>query len=75
LNAVPYDYVKAHAAQSVPCKGRSYYKGGAETLMHKGVNGDWKDMLSPKDIEHCEQMDREKLGVDCAYWPSTGSAL
>jgi aryl sulfotransferase len=40
--------------------------------MHKGVNGRWQNMLSSEDIERYEQEAREKLGVDCAYWLSTG---
>jgi aryl sulfotransferase len=63
--------MKAHAAQNVPFGGR-IYTGGAETFMHKGVNGGWKDSLTPQDIEHYEQMAGEKLGADCAYWLSTG---
>ena len=72
LEHCSFDYMKAHAAQSVPFGG-SLFEGGAETFMHKGVNGRWRDMLTPEDIEHYEQMAQEKLGVDCAYWLSTGT--
>ena len=71
LEHCSFDYMKAHAAQSVPFGG-SIFEGGAETFMHKGVNGRWKDMLTPEDIEHYEQAAREKLGMDCADWLSTG---
>ena len=72
LEHCSFDYMKAHAAQSVPFGG-SLFEGGAETFMHKGVNGRWKDMLTLKDIERYEQTAREKLGIDCAYWLSTGA--
>jgi aryl sulfotransferase len=72
LEHCSFDYMKAHAAQSVPFGG-SIFEGGAESFMHKGVNGRWKDMLNPEDIERYEQAAREKLGVDCAYWLSTGT--
>ena len=71
LEHCSFDYMKAHAAQSVPFGG-SLFEGGAETFMHKGVNGRWKDVLTAQDIEHYEQTAIENLGVDCAYWLSTG---
>jgi aryl sulfotransferase len=71
LEHCSFDYMKAHAAQSVPFGG-TLFEGGAETFMHKGVNGSWKNMLTLEDIEHYEQTAGEKLGADCAYWLSTG---
>jgi aryl sulfotransferase len=72
LEHCSFDYMKAHAAQSVPFGGK-IIEGGAETFMHKGVNGGWKDMLATQDIERYEQTAREKLGADCAFWLSTGA--
>jgi aryl sulfotransferase len=71
LEHCSFAYMKAHAAQSVPFGG-SLFEGGAETFMHKGVNGRWKDVLTSQDIEHYEQAAMENLGIDCAYWLSTG---
>lgn len=71
LEHCSFDYMKAHAAQSVPFAG-SLFEGGAETFMHKGVNGRWRDVLRSQDIERYEQTATEKLGADCAYWLSTG---
>ena len=71
LEHCSFDYMKAHAAQSVPFAG-SIFEGGAESFMHKGVNGRWKDMLTSEDIEHYEHAARKNLGVDCAYWLLTG---
>jgi aryl sulfotransferase len=72
LEHCSFNYMKAHAAQSVPFGG-SIYKGGAETFMHKGANGNWREKLTPVDIEHYEQTANEKLGADCAFWLSTGT--
>jgi aryl sulfotransferase len=72
LEHCSFDYMKAHAAQSVPFGG-ILFEGGAETFMHKGINGRWKDMLTPEDIELYEQAAKENLGIDCAYWLSTGT--
>ena len=71
LEHCSFDYMKAHAAQSVPFGG-SLFEGGAETFMHKGVNGRWKDVLTSQDIERYEQAATENLGEECAYWLSTG---
>jgi aryl sulfotransferase len=72
LEHCSFDYMKAHAAQSVPFGGR-IFEGGAETFMRKGVNGSWKNNLTPEDIEHYEQAALEKLGVECASWLSSGT--
>jgi aryl sulfotransferase len=72
LEHCSFNYMKAHAAQSVPFGGR-IYKGGAETFMHKGANGGWRDILAPGDIKLYEQTAKEKLGADCAFWLSTGT--
>jgi aryl sulfotransferase len=63
--------MKANAAMSAPFGG-SIFEGGAQTFMNKGMNGRWKDVLSSEDIEQYEFIAREKLGVECAYWLSTG---
>jgi len=71
LEHCSFDYMKTHAAMSVPFGG-SIWEGGAKTFMNKGVNGRWKELLTPEDVEHYEQVAREKLGLECAYWLSTG---
>jgi aryl sulfotransferase len=71
LEHCSFNYMKAHAAQSVPFGG-SLFEGGAETFMHKGVNGRWRDVLTSQDLERYDQTATEKLGADCAYWLSSG---
>lgn len=71
LEHCSFDYMKTHAAQSVPFGG-SIFDGGAKTFMHKGVNGRWKNILTPDDIVQYERVSKEKLGIECAYWLSTG---
>lgn len=66
-----FDYMKAHATPSVPMGG-IFWEGGAETFIHKGTNGRWKDLLSQQDIDHYEKTIVEKLGEDCAHWIMTG---
>jgi len=71
LNHCSFEYMKAHAAQSVPFGGE-IFEGGAQSFMHKGVNGRWKDLLSSDDIEKYDQIAQENLGTDCAHWLKTG---
>ena len=44
-----FDYMKRHAGKSVPAGG-AFWEGGAETFIHKGVNGRWRDVLSADEI-------------------------
>ena len=66
-----FDYMKAHAANAAP-GGGMFWEGGAETFINKGVNGRWKDVLSPQESAAYEAMAVEKLGPDCARWLATG---
>jgi len=74
LRHCSFDYMKAHASQSVPFGG-SIFKGEAKGFLHKGVNDRWKDRLTDKDIEQYERVAEEKLGRECAYWLATGVFL
>jgi aryl sulfotransferase len=67
-----FDYMKAHAAQSAPLEG-ALWEGGAETFIHKGQNGRWRDVLSPEESRRYEEMAVNELGADCAGWLLTGS--
>jgi aryl sulfotransferase len=66
-----FDYMKANAAKFAPLGGNPW-EGGAETFIHKGTNGRWRDVLSPAESLAYERMAEEKLGSDCARWLKTG---
>jgi aryl sulfotransferase len=66
-----FDYMKAHADLYAPMGGFPW-EGGGETFINKGVNGRWKDVLSPAESLAYEQMAVEKLGPDCARWLASG---
>ena len=38
---------------------------------HKGVNGRWKDVLSPSEIARCDEVAARNLAPDCAHWLAT----
>ena len=71
LEHCSFEYMKAHAVKSVPFAG-DLWEGGAKTFMHKGINGRWRDVLTPEDIEQYERLAREQLGTDCAHWLISG---
>jgi aryl sulfotransferase len=66
-----FDYMKANATRSVPLGGL-FWDGGAETFVHKGTNGRWRDILTAEDCLRYEEAARQELGVDCAEWLATG---
>jgi aryl sulfotransferase len=63
--------MKKNATQSVPLGG-AFWDGGAETFIHKGVNGRWSDTLTAADCAEYEARALAELGVDCARWLANG---
>ncbi|MDG1442827.1 MAG: sulfotransferase domain-containing protein [Pseudomonadales bacterium] len=66
-----FDYMKANASKSVPLGG-AFWDGGAETFIHKGKNGRWRDTLREAEIQQYEQRAERELGIDCAGWLCRG---
>ena len=48
------------------------FKQGADTLIHKGTNGRWRDVLTLDDIAFCDATAARNLSADCARWLATG---
>lgn len=66
-----FGYMKAHAAKSAPLGG-ILWDGGAETFIHKGSNGRWRDVLTADDCHRYEERATRELGAACASWLATG---
>ncbi len=66
-----FDYMKANATLSVPLGGL-FWDGGADTFIHKGKNGRWRDILPEAESKRYEEMAIAKLGAECAHWLKTG---
>jgi aryl sulfotransferase len=62
-----FDYMKKNAVKTVPTGG-AFWEGGAQTFIHKGVNGRWRDVLSPDEAGAYEVKARAELGEPCAAW-------
>ncbi len=73
LEHCSFDYMKAHASSSTPLGG-AFWDGGAQTFIHQGKNGRWRDILTAQDNARYEAMARAKLGEECARWLATGNA-
>ena len=71
LEHCSFDYMKANATASVPLGG-AFWDGGAETFVHKGVNGRWRDTLTAADSAAYEQKALTELGPECATWLKAG---
>jgi aryl sulfotransferase len=66
-----FDYMKANATKSTPLGG-VFWDGGAQTFVHKGTNGRWRDTLTAEDSRRYEETARRELGEACARWLATG---
>ncbi|MEO1889489.1 MAG: sulfotransferase domain-containing protein [Cycloclasticus sp.] len=66
-----FDYMKKNAVKSVPLGG-AFWDGGAETFIHKGINGRWRDILSKQDVLLYENKVSQELSPECAHWLATG---
>lgn len=66
-----FDYMKANATKSVPLGG-AFWDGGAQTFIHKGINGRWRDILEKDESLKYEVRAVEELGEECARWLATG---
>ncbi len=69
-----FAWMKANATHTTPACG-VFWDGGAETFIHKGTNGRWRDVLTAEDSARYEAVARERLGVDCAAWLATGKRV
>ncbi|HUL09232.1 MAG TPA: sulfotransferase domain-containing protein [Candidatus Acidoferrum sp.] len=66
-----FAWMKAHAGGCAPLGG-TLWDGGAETFIHKGTNGRWRDQLTAQDCRRYEEIAVRELGEPCARWLATG---
>lgn len=71
LEYCSFDWMKANADKVTP-GGGSHWEGGGRTFINRGVNGRWKDTLTPEEIADYEARAVRELGPDCAHWLATG---
>jgi aryl sulfotransferase len=66
-----FAHMKANAEQFAP-RGGASFEGGAQTFIHRGTNGRWRDILSDAESAAYENTALEKLGPACAHWLAAG---
>jgi len=71
LRHCSFDYMKANATKTVPLGG-AFWDGGAQTFIHKGTNGRWREVLEADEIDKYEKRARSELGAACASWLASG---
>ena len=74
LEHCSFEWMKKHATRSVPLGG-AFWDAGAEVFIHKGVNGRWRERLSPAESAEYERRAEAELGSECARWLATGEGL
>jgi aryl sulfotransferase len=71
LEHCSFAYMKANATKSVPLGG-AFWDGGAQTFVHKGENGRWRQTLTADDVAAYEARALAELGPECARWLADG---
>jgi aryl sulfotransferase len=74
LDHCSFEYMKVNATDSVALGG-VFLDGGAQTFIHRGVNGRWRDSLSDAESLRYEKIAERELGKECACWLRTGQYL
>jgi aryl sulfotransferase len=69
-----FPYMKRNAERFAP-RGGANFEGGAQTFIHKGTNGRWRDVLRCTEIAEYEETARNRLGDACAHWLQTGGLV
>jgi aryl sulfotransferase len=67
-----FDWMKANAVKAAPLGG-VFWDGGAQTFIHKGTNGRWREVLTAEESRKYERLALENLGPDCARWLAKGT--
>jgi aryl sulfotransferase len=71
LEHCSFEWMKKNATKSVPLGG-AFWDGGAQVFVNQGINGRWKETLSPQESDAYESLAKTKLGAECARWLASG---
>ena len=53
----------------------SFFEGGAQTFLHKGTNGRWRDVLSEVELAQYRDAMARTLDPECARWLEQGGPV
>lgn len=74
VQGVSFSEMKRRGDQYVPGGGQ-FWKGGAETFLHKGTNGRWRDVLSDEELRLYDAACERALTPDCREWLENGGVI
>lgn len=72
VHACQFETVKADPSKVLGPIFDVLFKGGAQTFIHKGTNGRWKDLLSDEELQLYEDAMKRTLPPACARWLENG---
>lgn len=73
VRAVSFAEMKRQGERYAPGGGQ-FWKGGAQTFLHKGTNGRWRDVLSAEDLKLYDAACDRALTPECRHWLEHGGA-
>jgi aryl sulfotransferase len=71
VQSVSFGKMKKRAAEYAPGQG-AHWKGGADTFMHKGTNGRWREVLSAEEVALYDAACERALSPECRAWLELG---
>jgi aryl sulfotransferase len=74
LKAVSFEAMKRQGERYAPGGGQ-FWNGGAQTFLHKGTNGRWREVLSAEELALYDAACRRSLTPDCRSWLENGGAV
>lgn len=74
IKAVSFTEMKRQGELYAPGGGQ-FFKGGAQTFLHKGTNGRWRDVLSDEELALYDAACGRALTSDCREWLENGGAI
>jgi aryl sulfotransferase len=73
VKAVSFHEMKRQGERYAPGGGQ-FWKGGAQTFLHKGTNGRWRDVLSAEELKLYDAACERALTPECRAWLENGGA-
>ncbi len=74
IKAISFAEMKRQGELYAPGGGQ-FWKGGAETFMHKGTNNRWRDVLSDEELTFYDTACGRVLTADCRKWLENGGTI
>jgi aryl sulfotransferase len=73
VKAVSFKEMKRQGEFYAPGGGQ-FWKGGAQTFLHKGTNGRWRDILSNEELALYDAACARTLTPECRAWLEDGGS-